>query len=237
WIRPLSRPEAIDALIAGVDRYNPSNFTLLEAYVTSQVNDRTYDPLANLAILKLVQFNPDLVPQEEPAMIYTILLKAIAHQPFGSDYGLCLALLADRFSTLYSTQETLDIFRSLSHFSALLNARQFQQFWSELRAAEISAKLAPALSTVPSIEDILRESIARSVVSAFRSISLVRLNSWLGLSGDQVTAPLEAIIKSQGWSLDGHLIRLPTTPENDPKATLVKEEMALEKLSKLLRSS
>jgi len=47
------RPEHIDAILNGLDRYNPETTTVFQDYVTQQCEDRTYDCYANLALLKL----------------------------------------------------------------------------------------------------------------------------------------------------------------------------------------
>ncbi|KAA8913932.1 COP9 signalosome [Sphaerosporella brunnea] len=48
-----SRPEHIDAILAGLDRYNPETVSTFQDYVQYQCENRTYDALANLALLKL----------------------------------------------------------------------------------------------------------------------------------------------------------------------------------------
>jgi translation initiation factor 3 subunit K len=53
WTTPSTRPEHIEQLISGVDRYNPQNLTVLTEYLEQQMQNGEYDCLANLAILKL----------------------------------------------------------------------------------------------------------------------------------------------------------------------------------------
>jgi translation initiation factor 3 subunit K len=53
WVKPSSRPEHIEQLISGVDRYNPQNLAVLTEYLEQQLQKGEYDCLANLAILKL----------------------------------------------------------------------------------------------------------------------------------------------------------------------------------------
>ena len=48
-----SRPEHIDAILGGLDRYNPETVTTFQDYVQFQCENRTYDCLANLALMKL----------------------------------------------------------------------------------------------------------------------------------------------------------------------------------------
>lgn len=49
----MNRPEVIQSLIDGVDRYNPDNISILEEYLTTQCQNEEYDLMANLAALKL----------------------------------------------------------------------------------------------------------------------------------------------------------------------------------------
>ena len=53
WLKPATRPDLIEELVSGVDRYNPSNVNILEDYLYHQTRTNEYDCLANLAILKL----------------------------------------------------------------------------------------------------------------------------------------------------------------------------------------
>lgn len=47
------RPEHIDAILNGLDRYNPETTSVFQEYVTQQCEDRVVDSYANLALLKL----------------------------------------------------------------------------------------------------------------------------------------------------------------------------------------
>jgi hypothetical protein len=47
------RPEQIDAILNGLDRYNPETTEIFSKYVMEQCENRTYDCYANLALLKL----------------------------------------------------------------------------------------------------------------------------------------------------------------------------------------
>lgn len=47
------RPENIDAILNGLDRYNPETTGVFQEYVAQQCADQTYDAYANLALLKL----------------------------------------------------------------------------------------------------------------------------------------------------------------------------------------
>ncbi len=47
------RPEHIENILNGLDRYNPETTGVFQDYVASQCEERTYDCYANLALLKL----------------------------------------------------------------------------------------------------------------------------------------------------------------------------------------
>jgi translation initiation factor 3 subunit K len=47
------RPENIDTILNGLDRYNPETTNVFQEYVANQCENQTYDAYANLALLKL----------------------------------------------------------------------------------------------------------------------------------------------------------------------------------------
>lgn len=47
------RPEHIDQILNGLDRYNPETTAVFQDYVMQQCEQQTYDCYANLALLKL----------------------------------------------------------------------------------------------------------------------------------------------------------------------------------------
>lgn len=47
------RPEHIDQILNGLDRYNPQTTQVFQEYVQQQCEHQTYDCYANLALLKL----------------------------------------------------------------------------------------------------------------------------------------------------------------------------------------
>ncbi|KAI7869575.1 armadillo-type protein [Spinellus fusiger] len=86
------RPQAIQSLIDGVERYNPGNINVLEEYLNAQCKNGEYDLMANLAVLKLYQFNPNLA---NTSVIINILAKALTAVP-APDFNLCLYLLSEQ---------------------------------------------------------------------------------------------------------------------------------------------
>lgn len=73
-------------------RYNPENLQTLESYVDYQSRENTYDLEANLAVLKLYQFNPH---RYNSNITCQILLKALTNFPH-TDFVLCKCLLSEK---------------------------------------------------------------------------------------------------------------------------------------------
>jgi len=52
------RPEHIETILNGLDRYNPETTSVFQDYVMQQCENQTYDSYANLALLKLYALLP-----------------------------------------------------------------------------------------------------------------------------------------------------------------------------------
>merc|ERR1712156_981386 len=76
---------ALATKLQGIERYNPENITLLESYVDAQVRENGYDLEANLALLKLYQFNSGLFNANA---VFMIMVKALTNLPH-TDFDLC----------------------------------------------------------------------------------------------------------------------------------------------------
>jgi len=244
WSNPPERPEAIQVLILGVERYDPTQVQVLEDYLTEQCNRGFYDPLANFATLKLYQFNPDLVPlaAENPSnpieaihdsITIKILLLSIVHRPFESDFNLCLSLCGDRMSSLLTPQATLNLIDLLSKLSRTLQARQFVKFWESLRSEEYEP-LAAVVESIGQFGDLVRRAIGRSVASCFRSIDHARLAAYLDLKDP---ALLQDWVAAHGWSSNGNKVAIPDNSDNCPVTVVIRENTTIDDLQQFIAKS
>ena len=78
-------------------RYNPENLLQLEHYVEIQSQENAYDLEANLAVLKLYQFNQ----KYNIDITSKILLKALTNFPH-TDFILCQCLLNEKLVNITS---------------------------------------------------------------------------------------------------------------------------------------
>ncbi|OAV93783.1 hypothetical protein PTTG_06247 [Puccinia triticina 1-1 BBBD Race 1] len=244
WSSPPERPEAIQVLILGVERYDPTQVQVLEDYLTQQCNQAFYDPLANFATLKLYQFNPDLVPlaAEDPSnpieaihdsITIKILLLSIVHRPFDSDFNLCLSLCGDRMSSLLTPQATLNLIELLSKLSRTLQTRQFMKFWADLKSEEYEP-LGPVVGSIGQFAELVRRAIGRSVASCFRSIDRTRLAAYLDLKDP---ALLQDWVQTQAWSFDGDKVVIPNNSDNCPVTVVIKENTTIDDLQQFITKS
>ncbi|KAI0283318.1 ARM repeat-containing protein [Russula aff. rugulosa BPL654] len=223
WVSPPTRPELIESLVSGVDRYNPSNVGILEDYLYHQIRSREYDCLANLAILKLYQFNPDLY---NPDVVVNILVKALASIPF-PDFNLSVALLDDRASTtnIDEPDPLPTLLPYLTHLHGLLQQCRFPAFWALYRSDALE-------SLRDNYTDSIREVAVRAVKATFQKIGSKRLGSYLDLEGVE----LEDYIVRLGWKCDSSagVVEVPPNPDNQIASTVVQEDIKLPQLTKVI---
>ncbi|KAJ3503803.1 hypothetical protein NLJ89_g8269 [Agrocybe chaxingu] len=215
WLSPPTRSELIENLVSGVDRYNPSNVGILEDYLYHQIRSEEYDCLANLAILKLYQFNPELY---NPDVVINILLKALTSSPL-PDFNLCISLLDERPPNAQLDEPdplplVLPVLKGLHN---LLFRCRFPAFWQIYRSEQMESLRENYTVEVVGFEDAVRTVAVRAVKATFTRITSERLGSYLGLTG----AELGAYIQKLSWAVDPStsVIIVPPNPDNQIEAT------------------
>lgn len=231
WVTPPTRPELIESLVSGVDRYNPSNVGILEDYLYHQIRSREYDCLANLAILKLYQFNPDLY---NPDVVVNILVKALASVPF-PDFNLSVALLDDRASSSANMEEPdplPGLLPFLTNLHSLLQQCRFPAFWALYRSDALESLRDNYTVEVVGFEDSIREVALRAVRATFQKIGSKRLGSYLDLEGSE----FDEYVARLGWRSDTStgVIEVPQNPDNQITSTVVQEDIKLQQLTKVI---
>lgn len=168
----------VSELLKGIDRYNPENLKILEQYVFAQASENTYDLEANLAVLKLYQFNP--VHFQLP-VVSVILLKALTNLPH-SDYTMCKCLI----DSLHLDEDPL---RRIDALADMLEMCQFQQFWGHMiDVADLTQSIAGFEESIRKfvchVVGITYQRIRKSVLQELLgSISVTEANKWISLNG------------------------------------------------------
>ncbi|KFY10037.1 hypothetical protein V492_05226 [Pseudogymnoascus sp. VKM F-4246] len=228
------RPEHIEAILNGLDRYNPETTTIFQDYVQQQCDDKTYDCYANLALLKLYQFNPHLARDET---ITNTLVKALTVFP-SPDFSLCLHLLPAHILQPISTSAATpaagdaplsEAVQKLAVLSNLLAGASYAKFWSTLDSDDLYADL---IADVSGFEELIRIRIAMTISQAVREVERSVLESWLGLQGEALDKFVSEVC---GWQVEGSVVKVPLNKENEAKGTMVRENVKIDQFSRVVR--
>ncbi|KAI1291661.1 COP9 signalosome [Xylaria venustula] len=224
---PQERPEGINNIINGLERYNPEAVPNLEDYVRHQCENRYTDSNANRTLLKLYQLNPDRVKDE---VITNILVKALTCFP-SPQFSLALHLIPPSVLTPANThnEELPEAVGKLRLLNDQLQGAQYARFWDTLDSDDLYADL---ITDVDGFEELVRVRIATLVSHAYREIDLPLLEQWLGLDGD---AANKFITETAGWTVDGGLVRIPKNPENEAKKSEVREDVNVDMFARVIR--
>lgn len=219
-------------------RYNPNHISNFEDYVREQAAQNTYNLEANLALLKLYQFNPSL---QNLDITYTILLKALTNLP-RTDFSLCKCLLLPAQMQDETVQEIIN-------FASVLEACNFEQFWGLIEHKKA------LVSPINGFFDSIRKFVCHVIGITFRSIEkdyLVQLlggvDSKLRIGESEVELwemfiimyylrstdlTLAALSKKYGWKDQGDLVFIGNQDENI-KTKNITEKIEFENLAGLM---
>ncbi|KAJ1734906.1 hypothetical protein LPJ61_000837 [Coemansia biformis] len=225
FARPSTRPDEIHSLLTGVERYNPQKIGLLEAYLAHQCANpdpaTNHDLMANLALLKMYQFNPAMLDLD---VVRRVLVKALISSSQG-DFNLCLYLLSDDICKDASVAKLL-VLRDY------LEKAEFDKFWSEMYGDDDDEE--SVVDGIAGFDSGLRRLILAEVTSTYQTIQAKLVGTMVNLDEEAVLR----LAKEHGWSVDAAgVISLPLRAENEAKATVISESVKFEHLTKLLSAA
>jgi len=203
--------DEIYGYLDSVERYNSSNLPKFQRYVELQVAENFYDLEANLAILKLYQFFPNLY---DPEIVCWILLKAITNLPH-SDFVLCRCLLGA------AQLEDLHI-RRIVYLANLLEVCQFKKFWEEKKGDE------QLLSQIVGFDDSIKKFISHVVNITYQTIEGSALKELFGGIPD---AELKSWIAKNGWKEDQNGMVFISNQEDLIKTKNITEKITFDTLT------
>lgn len=160
-------------------RYNLDHLKEIEDYVEEQARENTYDLEANLAVLKLYQFNPHMMDLE---ITYLILLKSLTNLPH-TDFVLAKCLLLP-------VQMQDNTIREIIYLADILEQCDFQLFWDRV-------EMNPSLfSRIVGFYDSIRKFVCHVVGITFQTVEKSLLSKLLG--GLDGRTGFQAVVKSLG---------------------------------------
>jgi len=203
--------------LSGIERYNPNNIATLENYVQVQVDDNGYDLEANLALLKLYQFNPTMLNLE---FVCKVLLKSLANLPH-SDFLLCKSLLSEKI---------LDDphIKTIQNMANLLEECDFKQFWEKSKT-----DFSKLIKAIAGFEDSMRKFVCHVVSATYQRIPEERLCELLGLSDEKI---LNQWIDKNGWtSTEDNFVTISNQDESI-KTKKITEKIDMESVAGIMAS-
>jgi len=172
--------------------------------------------MANLAILKLYQFNLQLTRER---VIYNILVKALTAIP-EPDFNLCLYLLTEQMVADEPIQK-------LMMLQQLLEEARYKKFWEVYESDDLYKDLT---REVQGFTGAIRKVIANVVNMTYQTISSDLLKSYLYLDGETY----QSFLTSYGWSDVDGIVTIPVNKHNEAKTVVIRENIKFEQLTKVI---
>jgi len=181
---------SISDMLGSIERYNPDHLPILQEYVQEQARENSYDLEANLAVLKLFQFNPHLLNLD---ITYTILLKCLTNLPH-TDFVLAKYLLLP----LQMQDETV---KDIIILADILEKCDFELFW------ERADKTPERFKQISGFFDSIRKYVSHVVGITYQTIEKDLLKRLLGRVDDKT---LDLWVKKNNWKVSGKTVSIAT---------------------------
>jgi len=201
----------INSFLTSVERYNSNNLPKFERYVQLQISENAYDLEANLAILKLYQFFPNLY---KPEIVCWILLKSLTNLP-NTDFVLCRCLLGP------GQLDDLNIAR-IAYLANLLELCQFKRFWQE------KSQDSSLISQIAGFDDSVRKFVCHVVNITYQTVDKTVLKELLGGITD---ADLRSWIAKNGWKEEPNNMVFIANQEEHVKTKNITETISFDTVS------
>lgn len=262
--KPSTRPADINNLLEGLDRYNVENLSLLQAYVAQQCQEGTFDIEANLALLKLYQFNTEITRDEDTVL--NILVKGLVRF-WAPDFMLALHLLPAYVGEVVKTGANGDKKSGKSSSgekssngaaagAAAGDAEDSEEGYLDGFAENVqkllglfrlldASRYSEFWSTFES-DDSYADLVAD--VSDFESALRRSIAQTVEISARKMPVVVleewanlsgnrfqEWVTKTLGWTIEDKTVVIPANKENEAKPVVASETLKFEQLSKLIK--
>merc|ERR1711879_897329 len=182
-------------------RYSLDSLPQLKAYLQEQIDQRTYDFEANLALLKIFQFNPSHIDID---VVQKVLIKALMNLPHG-DFPLSLYVLPE------AAHQNEGV-AALKKVSNLLETAQFTGFWTLFEEDSATSGL---LKNFPGFREAIQSFAVSVLTVAYQRVPVDVLASAVHLNGAALD---EFVAKQEGWKTEDDQARqIKTTEQLDRK--------------------
>eukprot|EP00616_Rhizochromulina_sp_CCMP1243_P010161 CAMPEP_0118973920 /NCGR_PEP_ID=MMETSP1173-20130426/10976_1 /TAXON_ID=1034831 /ORGANISM="Rhizochromulina marina cf, Strain CCMP1243" /LENGTH=221 /DNA_ID=CAMNT_0006923617 /DNA_START=18 /DNA_END=683 /DNA_ORIENTATION=- len=198
------------------NEYDQDAIELLESYVAEQVEQNTYDFVANKALLKLYQFFPARTNEH---MVALILTKALMALP-STDMTLLLYLVPD---TVRAKEPILTLVRCHEH----LETGKFVEFWevANLGGNEL-------LDAIHGFDEAMRQYMISVLCMTFQSLESEVFMDLVALPDEHLAEYVGT--KSDVMRLEGKQVIFVENPQNQPQPKTFKENISFDHLAPVM---
>lgn len=179
-----------------------------------QVRENTYDLEANLAVLKLYQFNPTYVNK---VVIMQILLKALTNLPH-TDFILCKCLID-------SAKQESDDLKKIFNLANILETCEFKEFWA------VIMNDPNMIYGITGFEDSIRKYICHVIGICYDTI---HKDVFAELLGDLSDKQASLWIAKYGWRMVDSQNIFITNQEENIKTKNITEKITLENVAAIM---
>ncbi|XP_067120890.1 eukaryotic translation initiation factor 3 subunit K [Centruroides vittatus] len=205
----------VASMLRGIDRYNPENLQTLHKYVEIQARENAYDLEANLAVLKLYQFNPQKFQKH---VVEQILLKALTNLPH-TDFVLCKCLIDQSHFDKSNIKEIIEL-------HDLLEMAKFKEFWEKIATMK-------DINTINGFEDSIRKFICHIINITYQRVSKSELAVLLG---NVEESQLATWMSKYGWKDIGDGMVFVANQEENIKTKNIAEKIDFESTAAIMSS-
>lgn len=211
--------ETMALRLEGADKYSPDRLPDLQRHVAAQVANGAYDRDANLALLRLYNFEPELVHVQTVA---NVLIMALMQLP-EADFTMLLHLIPENIQAEPLIGAIISLDRHLEGF-------RFSQFWSE------ADRLREILNPVTGFYEAARRYILQSVSSTFQTLPKATLAQSIKSDGTSLDNLIADKIAGDGWNIgEDNVIHFPKRRVQQVQPQAARPSVQFEKLVPVLK--
>nr|CAD7449977.1 unnamed protein product [Timema bartmani]CAD7459480.1 unnamed protein product [Timema tahoe]CAD7588625.1 unnamed protein product [Timema genevievae] len=200
--------QTVATMLKGIERYNPDNLPTLQRYVETQSRENAYDLEANLAVLKLYQFDPQTYNVEITSQI---LLKALTNFPH-TDFVLCKCLLNEK----RLMESPVD---HIMYLADVLERCDFETFWNRVHS------MPELCSRIVGFHDSIRKFVCHVVGITFQTVEKSVLAQLLGGVDD---ATVRHWVNKYGWREESNNLVFIANQDENIKTKNITEKIDFE---------
>eukprot|EP01062_Namystynia_karyoxenos_P077651 TRINITY_DN7860_c0_g1_i1.p2 TRINITY_DN7860_c0_g1~~TRINITY_DN7860_c0_g1_i1.p2 ORF type:complete len:232 (+),score=115.78 TRINITY_DN7860_c0_g1_i1:84-698(+) len=182
----------------------------LEEHVNRQIQEGTFDPDANIALLKLYQFHPAKLDAE---ILVKVLQKSLMELP-STSFVLCLYLVPERHHKRPEIARLLEL-------HDILEECRFTDFWRSEKLAKLPA--------VNEFEQKIRDYIFGVIAISHQRGTLADAAECLNLAG----AELEGFLQKKGCQIADGMVRYPLSEHNQKRPSAVQANVQVEQVARI----